>query len=88
MKKPKPEVTYTAKTIVWFEIKGTFVQHGSTLSDTENITGRFMKWLCNQTFFPARMQMTGGGCWYGAFWPEDADTVKKWLLENGAKEIA
>lgn len=83
----KKQVRFTAQTVVWVDIRGTYVGPGKTRADEKNIVGRFMRWLCEQKFFPARMQMSGGGQWLGAFWPEDMPVVKAWLIENGTEEI-
>lgn len=81
-------VTFTSKPLVWFDIRGKS-QGGDhrILRDDKHIIQGFMKWLCDQTFFPTRMQMTGGGRWLGAFWPEDAEFVKQWLEARGASEV-
>ncbi len=84
----KKQVTFTSQPMVWFDIRGAVDNRPSEYPrvrlDDKNVIQNFMKWLCDQTFFPARMQMTGGGQWLGAFWPEDAETVKKYLEEHGA----
>lgn len=83
----KKQVTFTAQSLVWFDIRGKFEGAGRVRRDDNNIVGKFMKWLCDQNFFPARMQMSGGGAWLGAFWPEDAAVVKQWLDSHDADEV-
>ena len=83
----KSQVTFTCKPVVWFDIRGKNMGPGRIHRDDENVVGKFMKWLCDQDFFPARMQLTGGGQWLGAFWPEDVETVIKCLAEHDTGQV-
>jgi len=86
-KRKQSQVRFTAETLVWFDIRGEYRGAHKLRKDDENICGRFLTWLCDQDFYPAIVRMTAPGQWMGAFWPEHAGVVKKWLTDNGAEQF-
>lgn len=84
-----PKVTYTRATVVNFMVEGSPRQDKAGLRCTRDDGGLvqcFLRWQFKVGRFPAFTRATGGGVFYGAFFPEDAEAVEEWLKENGAEE--
>jgi len=83
-----PRVTFSARPVVWINIKGESQGGFPSCPDGGGLYGRLLKFLEESGIFTAiRTPGHGGGGSFGhAFLPGDAAKVVAWLKEQGCVE--
>lgn len=85
----KPEVTFEQATLVYFRILGEQRPGTSfpTVRSDDGFILRFVRWCAEADIVPAVRGASGAGVWIGAFFPDDAELVRAWLVDQGTTEI-
>ncbi len=85
----KPEVTFESATLVYFRILGERRPGTSfaTIRSDDGLILRFVRWCNEAKIHPAVRGMSGGGVWFGGFFPDDAELVRAWLVDQGTTEV-
>jgi hypothetical protein len=81
-----PKVTFSTPTVVAVKIRG---EGGSfpMMPNDGGVIMRFQKWAIeNDIFTMIPGGSSGGGGYLGYYSEEDAEKIRKWLLENGVAE--
>jgi len=71
--------TFTAEPVVWVHLQCT--------ADTMDLVHRLLGFMSEHNIYQEPYgSRSGGGVFSAAFKPEDAERIKAWLLEQGARQ--
>jgi hypothetical protein len=70
--------------IVWFAIAGKDRERYVIQKKHHDFVCAFQEWLWAEKIHPFTCSGSGAGQWHGAFFREDAERVRTWLLKHEA----